>query len=140
MSNTRSTSAAWQLLGGGGGNFPQASRPANLFVRRNLAPVNLPNADGLLWDPAETNAECYEVEFLIVNQHNAAITCTVGIDLAGGGGLAAPEFWMRNEVVPYPGDSAWRGPFVLLGNSTVRGLCSTIASGGCIHWRIRRMW
>lgn len=140
MSNTLNSNVLTRWLGGGGLHFPDAFTPANSYARNHLAPVNLPIADGLLWDPALSAFECFDVEFMVVNQHTGAIVVTVGVDQAAGGALAAGEYWLYNYVVPYPGDTGWQGPFAILGEDTVRGLCPTAASGGVIHWRIVRRW
>jgi len=140
MSNTLNSNILTRWYGGGGLHNALAVQPANTYRRHHLNPVNLPIADGVLWDPGLAATECYEVEFLVVNQHAAAITVTIGVDVAGGGALAAGEYWLYQWVIPLPGDSGWQGPFTILGNDVVRGLCPTIASGGVVHWRIVRAW
>lgn len=103
-------------------------------------PVEIPAAEGVLWNPGAAATELYEVSFLVVNNDagGAAVTVSVGVDLGAGGGLAAPEYWMFNEVIPYPGTSGWRGPFIMAGDDDVRGIAS-VANDASIHWRIRRV-
>lgn len=103
-------------------------------------PVEIPAAEGVLWNPGVVAAQLYEVSFLVVNNDAgaAAVTVSVGVDLAGAGALAAPEYWMYNEIVPYPGTSGWRGPFLIAGDDDVRGVASA-ANDASIHWRIRRV-
>jgi hypothetical protein len=97
-------------------------------------------AEGDLWAPGGTSAEEYEVEFFVINNDaaSAAVTVSVGLDLAAGGGLAAPEYWVFNEVVPYPGNLGWRGPFIMRGDDAVRGVAS-VANDASIHFRIKRV-
>lgn len=140
MSIAHSSNVLTRWYGGGGLHSPQAVTPTNTHRRHHLDPINLANADGMLWNSGLTATECFDVEFLVVNQHNAFITVTIGVDLNGGGALAAGEYWMFNEVVPFPGDSAWRGPFAILGDDDIRGLCTTGANLGVVHWRIVRNW
>lgn len=103
-------------------------------------PVNIPAADWLLWNPGATATELYEVYFLVVNNDagGAPVTVSVGVDLAAGGALAAPEYWMFNEVIPYPGNSSWRGPFQMAGDDDIRGVASA-ALDAAIHFFIRRI-
>jgi hypothetical protein len=140
MPNTRASNIITRWQGAGGLNYPSAITAENRYRRNRLDPVNLPIADGILWDPGLTTWECFDVEFIVVNQHTAPIVATVGIDIAGGGALAAGEYWLYNLVIPHTGDSGWQGPFAIAGDDIVRGLCPTIASGGVVHWRIERAW
>jgi hypothetical protein len=106
----------------------------------DVNPVEIPVAEGDLWDPGGTSAEVYEVEFEVVNNDAgaAAVTVSVGLDLASGGTLAAPEYWVFNEVVPYPGTTGWRGPFIMRGDDQIRGVASA-ANDASIHFRIKRV-
>jgi hypothetical protein len=103
-------------------------------------PVEIPVAEGILWNPGATAAQLFEVSFLVINNDAgaAAVTVSVGVDIAAGGALASPEWWMFNEIVPYPGTSGWRGPFVIAGDDDVRGVASA-ANDASIHFRVKRV-
>lgn len=122
-----------------GANQEQVVR--NFTVWQDVNPVEIPAAEGDLWDPGGTSAEVYEVEFYIVNNDagSAAVSGVyVGLDLASGGTLAAPEYWMFNETIPYPGSSGWRGPFIMRGDDQIRGVAAA-ANDVSIHFRIKRV-
>jgi hypothetical protein len=114
------------------------SRPYEGYEQ--VDPVEIPVAEGVLWNPGATAAELYEVSFLVINNDagGAAVTVSVGVDLAAGGGLAAPEYWVFNEIVPYPGTLGWRGPFLMAGDDDIRGVAS-VANDASIHFKIRRV-
>lgn len=114
------------------------TRPYENYLQ--VDPVWLPAAEGVLYNPGADAAEIYEVSFLGVNVDlgAAAVTISVGVDRDGGGGLSALEYWIRNEIVPYPGSTGWRGPFIIAGNDDVRGVAGA-ADDVTIHWRIRRV-
>jgi len=119
-----------------------------LWVRQyegyiQVDPVEIPAAEGILWNPGATAAELYAVWFNVVNNDAgaAAVTVSVGVDLAAGGGLAAPEYWMFNEVIPYPGTSGWRGGrngYIIAGDDDVRGIAS-VANDASIHFQVKRV-
>lgn len=103
-------------------------------------PVVLANADGLLWNPGAAAAELYEVSFLLVNIAGAITgAIDVGVDIGAGGALGGAEFWVRQETLPNPGTSGWRGPFIIPGDDDVRGWCAGAGNQVCIHFRIRRV-
>ena len=110
----------------------------NDFIQ--VDPVEIPVAEGILWNPGAAAAETYEVSFLVVNNDagGAAVTVSVGVDIAAGGGLAAPEYWVFEEVVPYPGSLGWRGPFIIDGDDDVRGVAS-VANDASIHFRVTQI-
>ncbi len=131
--------------GGGISEWAATNRSAHVSNRERAAwqdvnPAEIAGAEGDLWAPGGTSAEVYEVEFLVVNNDagSAAVTVSVGLDLAAGGSLAAPEYWVFNEVVPYPGTLGWRGPFIMRGDDAVRGVAS-VANDASIHFRIKRV-
>lgn len=102
-------------------------------------PVLIPAAEGILWNPGAAFAERYDVCFLIVNidPAGAAQTVRMGVDRAAGGALATFEYWIFNEVIPYPGSSGWRGPFHIPGDDDIRGW-SSLVNTLAVHWRIVR--
>lgn len=115
-------------------------RPYPGYVQ--VDPVSMAATDSILWNPGSTAAELYEVSFLVVNTNlpsPGAVTVRIGVDIAAGGALAVPEYWVLDEIVPYPGTLGWRGPFIIAGDDDVRGFCSTGASLASIHFRIRRV-
>jgi hypothetical protein len=93
-----------------------------------------------MWNPGANAAERYDVEFFVVNNDagGTAVTVSIGVDIATGGGLAAPEYWMFNEVIPYPGGSGWRRGGIVGGDDDVRGVASVV-NDASVHWRIRRV-
>jgi hypothetical protein len=116
-----------------------------LFVREYIPyslvdPVQIPAAEGILWNPGAPAGYVVEVCFLVVNNDAGAapVTVSVGVDVGGAGALAAPEYWMFNEVIAYPGTSGWRGPFVIGGDDDVRGIASA-ANDASIHFRAKLM-
>ena len=140
MSNTRNSNIITKFFGGGGANFPAAINPTNTYRRHHMDPILMAGADGILWDPGLNEYVAYEIEFLVVNVHTAAVVVNIGVDLVSGGGLTAGEYWMYNENIPYPGNSGWRGPFTILGWDDIRGWCVTGANLATVHWRITRAW
>ncbi len=116
----------------------QWTRPYDAYVQ--VDPVLIPSTEGVLWNPGSTAAQIYEVSFMAVNfdAGGAAVTISVGVDIAAGGSLATLEYWMFNEVLPYPGTTGWRGPFIIGGDDDVRGIASAANDAG-IHFRIRRV-
>lgn len=128
------------LKGGGGKDFPVGVALPDYHIAVLVDPVEVPAAEAVLWNPGAVATEIYEVYFLVVNNDAgaAAVTVSIGVDIAAGGALAAPEYWMFNEVIPYPGNSGWRGPFVIGGDDDVRGVAS-VANDASIHFRVRRL-
>jgi hypothetical protein len=107
-------------------------------------PIQLPAADGILWNPAGVATELYEVDFIVVNTSGAVTgPISVGVDINRGGGLTAVEYWMYQESLPWPGTSGWRGSarqgFLCRGADAVRGLNGAGANLATIHFRIRRI-
>ena len=103
-------------------------------------PVLIPNAEGVLWDPATTSASLYEVSFNIVNSTSSDVTgVNVGVDIAAGGGLTAVEYMVQGLIVPGNGSSGWYGPFTIDGDDVIRGVAGT-NNVLAIHWRVRRVY
>lgn len=105
--------------------------------------VTIPQAEGILWNPGLAAAQEFLVEFLIVNTNVAGAAVPgvyVGRDEDAGGALAITEYWMYDEVIPYPGTSAWRGPFVFNGDDAIRAVQGAGAANvAAVHFRIRRV-
>lgn len=125
----------------------QRTDPSRIPWRRDypayvqVDPVAIPSpGEDILWNPGADATELYEVSFIVVNNDTggAAVTVSLGVDLAAGGALAAPEYWMFSEVIPYPGTSGWRGPYLIAGDDDIRGIASA-AGDASIHFRIRRV-
>lgn len=116
-----------------------------LWLRNYLGYVQVPSAEvpapeGDVWNPGAAGTVLYEFCFLVTNNDagGAAVTVSVGIDVGAVGALAAPEYVMFEEVVPYPGTSGWRGPFVMNGDDAVRAEAS-VANDASIHFKVRRV-
>jgi hypothetical protein len=106
-----------------------------------VASVEIPNPEGPLWTPGAAATVIYEVDFLVVNNDagSAAVAVSIGRDIAGAGAaLAAPRFWVFNEIVPYPGSLGWRRGFRIAGNDVIRGVAA-VANDASIHWKIKRI-
>lgn len=96
-------------------------------------------AEADLWDPGADAGDMYDVEFLVVNVDGTdAVDVSVGQDVAGGGGLAAGEYFMYSEIVLAKGTSGWRGPFRIGGDDVIRGIAGA-ANDACIHFRIKKV-
>lgn len=105
-----------------------------------VPPQTMPNAEGALWTPGVADTIHYEVNFIVVNVFGAVTgPVTVGQDIAAGGGLFLPEFWMYQEFLAWPGTSSWRGPFFMRGNDVIRGLDGGGANQSNIHFRVKRV-
>ena len=130
----------FQLKGGGGKQLPIGVELPNDYAMMNVPPILMAGADGILWNIGTNNAYAYSVEFLIVNVNNALVTVNIGVDLVSAGALTPAEFWMFNEVIPSPGTSGWKGPFIINGSDDVRGWCVTGANLANGQWRIKRLW
>jgi hypothetical protein len=120
-------------------NRIQWVRPHEEYV--SVASAEIPVAEGDLWAPGLADTIRYLVEFMVINNDagGAAITGVyVGRDLNAGGGLAAPEYWMFDETINYPGNSGWRGPFYMHGDDAVRGVAA-VANDASIIFRVRRV-
>jgi hypothetical protein len=107
-------------------------------------PIQLPAADGILWNPGGTASELYEVDFIIINTSGAVTgPVSVGVDIGAGGSLSNVEYWMYQESLPWPGTSGWRGSarqgFLMRGADVIRGLNGAGANLASIHFRIRRI-
>jgi hypothetical protein len=107
-------------------------------------PAQIAVADGLLWNPATTATHLYEVDFVVVNVAGAATgPVTIGVDIGNSGALAGAEYWMYQEIIPFPGNSGWRGSarqgFLMRGADRIRGFNTAGANLAIIHFRIRRI-
>ncbi len=103
-------------------------------------PTVLTNVVTPLYDPGTTGAQLYSVEFLIVNNDAGAapVTVTVGVDIGGVGTLGLGEYWLFDHIIPYPGDTEWRGPFIMPGDDRVMGIASAVDDTS-IHFRVKRV-
>lgn len=102
--------------------------------------VLVPSTEGVLYNPGSTTAQHYWVLYKLVNVDvgGAAVTCSIGVDHAAGGGLATLEYDMFNEVLPYPGTSGWRDLGIIAGDDDIRGIASA-ADDAIIRFKIRRV-
>jgi hypothetical protein len=101
----------------------------------------IPAAEGDLWDPTLADDIRFMVEFNVVNNDAggaAAEGIYIGRDIDSGGALAAPEYWMFDWTVPYPGDTGWWGPYYMHGDDAIRGVAD-VANDASIHFRVRRV-
>ena len=115
--------------------------PARLSKRpRRAFPVLIPSTEGILYDPGATAAQIYWVQYKVVNidAGAAAVTVSVGVDIAAGGTLATIEYDMFNDVIPYPGNSGWRDLGMIGGDDDVRGIASA-ANDAIIRFKVRRV-
>jgi len=106
----------------------------------NVDPVLIPSSEGILYNPGTTAAQIYWIQYKVVNvdASAAAVTVSVGADIAAGGGLATIEYDMFNEIIPYPGSSGWRDLGMIGGDDDVRGIASA-ADDAIIRFKIRRV-
>jgi hypothetical protein len=111
------------------------------WVFYNAPSVELPAAEGDLWNPALANEVWLQIEFILINNDAGAAGAAgtyVGREVNSVGGLARPYYWMFNETIPHPGTSGWRGPFYIHGDDAVRGY-TTNANEVSIHFKVRRI-
>lgn len=127
---------------------PLRTDPAGVLWMRSyeqsvIAPPQiLAAADAVLWSPPApaSSAELYEIDFLLVNVAGAVTgPISMGIDIGASGSLAIPEFWVYQEILPWPGSSGWRGTFLCRGADTIRGWNAAGANLSTVHFRIRRI-
>ena len=114
------------------------TRPFENWI--NVDPLLIPNSEGILYNPGTTAAQIYWILYKVVNidASGAAVTVSVGADIAAGGGLATIEYDMFNEIIPYPGTSGWRDLGMIGGDDDVRGIASA-ANDAIIRFKIRRV-
>lgn len=119
----------------------------DFLAYEQVDPVEIAAAGGgVLYNPGATASELYEVSFKVVNQDTGgAVVVDVGVDIGGGGSLASPEYWMRNESLPAAGSVGYKfpaegfeGPFLIAGDDDVYGVAD-VASRAAIHFRVRRV-
>lgn len=132
-------SAIYQLRGGGGLSFPVGVETPDAYVQVYRASQSIPIVEAALWTPGGAATELYLVNVRIVNSNNTlpAAWVSIGVDVAAGGALAVPEYWLDHWVVPYPGETDWIGEHQVRGNDTVRAVASVLNLQ--VHWRIRRV-
>jgi hypothetical protein len=124
--------------------FPGMSGPTynkadGAFV--DVASVEIPVAEGDLWNPGLADSVIFQVKFNIVNNDagSAAVSGVyVGREINSTGGLARPYYWVFNETIPFPGQTGWRGPFFIHGDDAIRGVAAA-ANDASIHFDIRRV-
>jgi hypothetical protein len=120
-------------------NRAQVVRVYNNYIQ--VDPVLLPAAEAAIWNPGADATQLYSVEYSITNidAGGAPVTYSIGVEVGGAGGaLTADEYWQFNSVLPYPGSSGWRGPYIIAGDDDVRGVASA-ANDAKVDWRIRRI-
>ena len=105
-----------------------------------VASVELTASEAELWDPGTTSGDLYEVSYNIVhhidgagvNRNPCKVTVGKGV---GGAAVAIPNWWTYAEGLGFPGETGWKGPFIMAGDDTVRGFSSTIKTA-LIHFRV----
>jgi len=114
------------------------NRPFEGWVQQDG--VAIPAAEGIVYNPGTTAAQAYWIQYKVVNidAGAAAVTVSVGVDVAAGGSLAGAEYDMFNEVIPYPGSSGWRDLGIIAGDDDIRAVASA-ADDAIIRFRIRRV-
>jgi len=114
------------------------TRPYEGWVQQDGVAVPVP--EGIVYNPGTTAAQSYWVQYKVVNidAGAAAVTVSVGVDVAAGGSLAGPEYDMFNEVIPYPGSSGWRDLGIIAGDDDIRAVAS-VADDAIIRFKIRRI-
>jgi len=131
----------FQLKGGGGLHYPTGVQLDDEWVYVEVPSQEVPVAEGDLWNPTGADTTIYEVYFNVINNDagGAAIAGVyIGREINSAGGLAAPYYWMFNETIPHPGESAWRGPYTMHGDDAIRGVAA-VANDASVHFRVRRL-
>ena len=108
-----------------------------------VASQELTASEAQLWDPQTTSGDLYEVEFNVVhhidgggvNRNPCKVTVGKGV---GGAAVAIPNWWMYANPLGYPGETGWKGPFILAGDDTIRGYSSAIKTA-LIHFRVKQV-
>ena len=129
------------LKGGGGGKFPVGIELPDAYVFVDVPSRVLPAAEGDLWDPGGADTVIYRVMFNIVNNDAGGVAIAgvfIGREINSAGGLALPYFWMFDEIIPNPGESAWRGPFFIHGDDAIRGYAAVV-NDASVHFDVRRI-
>ena len=135
--------ATWEIVHPSGGDlaFPTGIHKPDDFVWVDVVSRNIAAAEGDLWDPALLDSDIFEVFFLVVNNNAAAAVVTgvyIGREPNSAGGLAAPNYWLFDETIPYPGNSDWQGPFYIHGDDAIRGVAATGAATS-IFFKVRQI-
>lgn len=134
-------SELFNLRGGGADGFPIGEEVPDAYVFVDVPSRELAAAEGDLWDPSEADTVIYRVMFILINNDAggaAAAGTYVGREIDSAGGLARPYYWMFDETIPYPGLTAWQGPYFIHGDDAVRGY-TTNANEVSIHFDVRRI-
>lgn len=127
--------------GGGGLTLPSYHELDDDYVWVDVPSLELPAAEGDLWDPGGLDTTIYRVMFILINNDAggaAAAGTYVGREINSAGGLARPYYWLFDETVPYPGLTDWQGPYYIHGDDAVRGYTAN-ANELSIHWDVRRV-
>lgn len=131
----------YMLKGGGGLSFPSGIQLDASYLFYSAPSIELPAAEGDLWDPGHDNAWWFEVYFFLVNNDAAGADASgiyVGREINSAGGLTRPHYWMFNDILPFPGRSGWQGPHYMHGDDAVRGYAAA-ANTVSIHFKVRRL-
>lgn len=131
----------WFLKAGGDLAFPTGVQLEDAYVFVDVPSVELPVAEGDLWDPGEADTVIYRVMFNVVNDDVGAAAIAgvyVGREIDSAGGLTVPYYWLYNETIPHPGQSGWRGPYYIHGDDAIRGVAA-VANDASIHFDVKRV-
>lgn len=134
-------SEVFNLRGGGGEHFPIGQEIPDDYIWVDVPSLELPAAEGDLWDPGDADTVIYRVMFILINNDAggaAAAGTYVGREINSAGGLLRPYYWLFNDTIPFPGLTAWQGPYYIHGDDAVRGY-TTNANELSIHWDVRRI-
>lgn len=135
------TTRIFHPVGGGGEHSPAGVEWPDAYVYVEVPSVELPVAEGDLWNPGAADTVIYRVMFEVVNNDagGAAIAGVyVGREIDSAGGLTAPYYWMFNETISHPGTSGMRGPFYIHGDDAIRGVAG-VANDASVHFEVRQM-
>jgi len=133
----------WKFVHPGGGDlaFPSGVEVPDDWVFVDVPSVELPAAEGDLWDPVGADTDIYRVMFQVIANDAAGLAIAgvyVGREIDSAGGLAVPYYWMFNETIPFPSNSGWYGPYYIHGDDAIRGVAAD-ANDASIHFDVRRV-
>ena len=95
-----------------------------LETPRQIDSILVPNSEGVLLDGSAslTSSGVYKVTFEVVNIDGTnAVTVSIGVDLAAGGGLVTAEYFMKDVVIPAGGTSGTK-VLTMAADDDIRGI------------------